>query len=130
MLTQKEVGTRLGVVSWTITNWEKGHTQPPIASIAGIIRFLGYDPFPEPRTLPELLRAKRRAMGWSIERAAEVMSVDPGSWSKWERGKTVLYRQHRTRVAELLGLSINALDEDMSARWNRLHERDIGNGSG
>ena len=34
-LTQQEVAAQLGVVSWTILNWEKGHTEPPIASIPG-----------------------------------------------------------------------------------------------
>jgi len=51
-LTQKEVAEQFGVVPWTILNWEKGHTEPPIVSIPAILRFLGYDPFPEPKTLP------------------------------------------------------------------------------
>jgi len=122
-LTQKEAATLLEVNPWTVKNWEKGHTKPPITSIPAIIRFLGYDPFPEPKTLREHLLAKRREMGWSIEQAAELMGVDPGSWSKWERGQTVLYRQHRIRVASFLNLSAVALDKEMSARWNRLHKR-------
>ena len=35
----------------------------------------------------------------------------------------VLYRQHRARVARLLGFSADALDQEMAERWNRLHER-------
>jgi len=111
-LTQQEVADQLGVNPWTILNWEKGHTQPPIASIPAIIRFLGYDPFPRPMTIPQQLLAKRRAMGWSIEQAARSIGVDPGSWSKWERGKTILHGQHRFLVARLVDLSEDALDQD------------------
>ena len=121
-LTQKEVAAQLGVVPWTILNWEKGHTQPPMASLPGLARFLGYDPFPQPKTLSQHLLAKRRVMGWTIEEAAEVIGVDPGSWSKWERGRTILYSQHRALVARLLNISADALDREMVSRWNRAHE--------
>jgi transcriptional regulator with XRE-family HTH domain len=124
-LTQKEVAAQLGVVSWTILNWEKGHTEPPIKSIPAIKRFLGYGPFPEPKTLPQHLLAKRRAMGWSIEQAARALGVDPASWRNWECGQIILYRQHRTLVARLLDLSVDSLDREMASRWNGSHERGL-----
>jgi len=122
-LLQKEAADRLGVNPWTILNWEKGHTEPPIASIPAVVKFLGYDPFPEPKTLPQHLCAKRRKMGWSIQEAAEFVGVDPGTWGNWERGQTILYRQHRARVARLLDLPADAFDLEMALRWNRSHER-------
>lgn len=122
-LTQKEAAGKLGVNPWTILNWEKGRTKPPIAAVPAIMGFLGYDPFPQPKTLPQRLLAKRRAMGWSIKEAAEVVGADPASWGNWERGHTILYRQHRARVARLLDLSAEALDQEMALRWNRSHER-------
>ena len=122
-LTQKEVANQLKVVSWAILNWEKGHTEPPISAFPAIIKFLGYDPFPEPETIPEHLFAKRRAMGWSIEDAATTLGIDPGTWGNWERGKTTLYRKHRERVARFLDLPVDALDQVMASRWNRSHER-------
>ena len=122
-LTQKEVANQLGVVSWTVLNWEKGYTEPPIVSIPAIVQFLGYDPFPQPASLPQRLLAKRREMGWSIEEAAKAVGVDPCTWGNWEYGKLVLYRKHRNRVARLLDLSTDALDLEMAARWNRSHER-------
>lgn len=109
-LMQKEVAKRLGVVPWTILNWEKGHTEPPIVSMPNIVRFLGYDPSPQPETLPQRLLAKRREMGWSIKEAAEAIGVDPSTWGNWERGKLILYRQHRTIVAQFLDLSTDTLD--------------------
>ena len=73
----------------------------------------GYDLFPAPTTLPQHLLAKRRGMGWSIKEAASVVGVNPTTWGNWERGQMILYRQHRTRVARLLDLSTDAIDQEM-----------------
>ena len=89
-----------------------------------IFQFLGYDPYPGPISLPERLLAKRREMGWSIKEAAKFAYVDPGTWADWERGRTVLYRRHRAQIAKMLGLSFDALDKEMAARWLRLHGGD------
>lgn len=69
-----------------------------------IIRFLGCDPFPEPKSLPERLLAKRRAMGWLIKEAARELGVDEGTWGAWECGQIMLYRRHRELIAGVLGL--------------------------
>jgi transcriptional regulator with XRE-family HTH domain len=122
-LMQRDVAEQLAVNSWTILNWEKGHTMPSIESVPAIVRLLGYDPFPEPTTLPQLLLAKRREMGWSMKEAAEAVGVDPGTWGNWECGQTILYRQHRALVARLLDLSADALNQEMALLWNQSHER-------
>jgi len=121
-LSQKEAACILGVNSRTVLNWEKGHTEPPVESMPAFLRFLGYDPLPEPKTLPKRLLAKRRAMGWSIEEAAQKLGVDPGTWRDWERGETILYRKHRVLVAQLVGLPEGEVDQEMGARWNRSHK--------
>ena len=121
-LTQKQAAERLGVNPWTVLNWEKDHTEPPIESMPAIIRFLGYDPFPEPKSLVERLLAKRRAMGWSIKEAARQLGVDEGTWGDWERGGVILYRNHRLLVARLIDLPESEVDQDMGVRWNRLHK--------
>ena len=120
-LSQKEAAPLFGVTSWTVFNWEKGRTNPPIESLPALIRFLGYDPFPEPTNLPERLLAKRRGMGWSIGKAARQLGVDPGAWRDWEQGGVILYRSHRNLVARLLGLPIEEVDQEMRMRWNRSH---------
>jgi len=83
-----------------------------------IVRFLGYDPFPHPKTVAQHLLAKRREMGWSIKEAASVIGVDPGTWRKWECGNSIFYLKHRVRIAQLLQLSFDALNEEMTSRWN------------
>jgi transcriptional regulator with XRE-family HTH domain len=122
-LTQKQVAERLGVNPWTVLNWEKGHTEPPIESIPSIVRFLGYDPFPGPRNIAERLLAKRREMGWSIKAAARKFGVDEGTWGAWERGEMILFRKHRAMIARLLGLSVKEVLTEMTKRWNRSHKR-------
>ena len=113
VLSQKAVAKLLRVSPDTILNWEKGHTEPPIEAVPAAVRFLGYDPFPEPRSLPARLLAKRREMGWSIREAAQQLGVDEGTWGAWERGETILYRRHRERVAQLLGLPAEEIHREM-----------------
>ena len=56
-LSQKQAADRLGVTSFTVLNWEKGRTEPSITSYPAIVRFLAYDPFPEPTSFRERLLA-------------------------------------------------------------------------
>lgn len=118
-LSQHQAADRLSVNAWTVLNWEKNHTRPPIESMPGILQFLGYDPFPEPQSIPEQLLAKRRQMGWSVREAARLLGVDPGTWGDWERGKVILFRKHRGLVAKLLGRSLDELDREMTSRRNQ-----------
>ena len=122
-LTQKQAAERLGVNPWTVLNWEKGHTEPPIESMPAIIQFLDYEPFPAPENIPERLLAKRRAMGWSIKEAAQQLGVDEGTWGGWECGQIMLYRRHREWIARLLGLPPEEIHREMEGRWNRSHTK-------
>lgn len=108
----------------TILNWERGHTKPPVEAFPALLQFLGYDPFPEPKTLAERLVAERRDMGWSIRVAANRLGVNPGTWRGWEQGGVILFRRHRMAIARLLGSSSDGLDQEMGVRWNRIHRRD------
>jgi transcriptional regulator with XRE-family HTH domain len=122
-LTQNEAARLLGVSVWTLLNWEKGHAKPPIESMPAILQWLGEDPYPEAKTLPERMLAKRRAMGWSIQEAARQLGVEEGTWGAWERGETILFRKHRLLVARLLGLPGEEIHREMGDRWNRSHAR-------
>ncbi len=121
-LNQNEAGERLGVTPQTVLNWEKGHTEPPIESTPAILRFLDYDPFPEPKNIPEHLLSIRRTMGWSIKEAARQLGVDQGTWGAWEQGGVILYRNHRLLVARLLDLPEGEVDQSMGVRWNLLQK--------
>ena len=53
----------------------------------------------------------------SIKAAANSVGVDPGTWSNWERGKTILYRKHLNRLAQLLELPADTFDQKMASRF-------------
>ena len=88
-LTQAQAGQALGVNAFTVINWEKGHTEPPVPFAPAIRAFLGYDPYAQAVTLPERMLAKRRAMGWTVTEAARRLGVDEGTWGHWERASVV-----------------------------------------
>jgi len=122
-LNKKQAAAQLGVTSATITHWESEKTHPQIDEIPAILRFLGYDPFPAPETIPERLLAKRRARGWSIREAARHLGVDPTTWGDWERGRVVLYRSHRALLAQLLGVPQSAVNRAMAEPRTRASTR-------
>lgn len=101
-LTQKEAAKLLAAGAYTVLNWEKNKAAPPIRAIPAILRFLGYDPFPPPNSLAERLLAKRRQMGWSIEKAASQLGVDEGTWAAWERGAVIPQERYRVTVEGFL----------------------------
>ena len=122
-LLQTEVALLLYVNPATALNWEKGHTEPPVTSFPAILEFLGYDPFPMPKTVPEYLFTKRRQMGWSIKEAAVAVGVDPSTWGHWEKGRIILFRKHRAAIAELLNMNPAELNEEMATRWGSLQNQ-------
>ncbi|WP_374683234.1 helix-turn-helix domain-containing protein [Accumulibacter sp.] len=101
-LTQEEAAQRLGVSSWTVLNWEKGKTEPPVVSIPAILRFLGYDPFPVPKTLAEELALQRSRLGWSQSHMAQMLGIDEGTWVGWETGRQVPKGKHAELIWRFL----------------------------
>ena len=85
-LIQKEVAKQLGVNTWTYILWEQDRSTPTIRYYPGIFAFLGYDPFPAPRTLSEQIASKRRELGLSVKEVAGSLGVDEGTVSRWESG--------------------------------------------
>jgi transcriptional regulator with XRE-family HTH domain len=77
----------LGVSLATVKNWENGRTTVGEASYARVVRFLGHDPNPAPRSLAERLRAARRAMGISQKTLALKLGLDPSTVRAWEAGR-------------------------------------------
>jgi DNA-binding XRE family transcriptional regulator len=88
-LTQKQAALRLLAKTDTYFLSEKGHRKPIVRNYPAILRFLGYDPFPRPKSWHERVAAKRRALGLTIEAAAKLAGVDPVAFGKWERGQAV-----------------------------------------
>ena len=72
---QRDVAVKLGVSVHTIRNWEHDRTCLSMHFIPRIIAFLGYDPHPAPRSLPEQPVAKRRHLGLSRGLMAQRLAV-------------------------------------------------------
>jgi hypothetical protein len=59
---------------------------PVTAQFRPVITFLGYDPSPEPKTLPECVEAKRRELGVTFEQVAGYLGWDPGGLRRYLDG--------------------------------------------
>jgi len=102
-LTQAEMATQLRVNEWTVGNWENDETRPVLRFIPRIIEFLGYDPEPpNPQTIAEQLKARRRELGWSQKEGARHLGVDPSTWASWEAGGAILMSRHRKLVDDFV----------------------------
>lgn len=101
-LSQNNLAQIVGACASTILNWEKEKTEPPVESMPAILAFLGYNPFPEPKTLAERMLAKRRAMGWTIAEAAKQLGVDEGTWGQWEASKAKPRGRYHENVQRFL----------------------------
>lgn len=58
-LSQRRVAREIGCHHTSLLNWERGRREPELRYLPGILRFLGYDPRPEPLTFGGRLRAAR-----------------------------------------------------------------------
>ncbi len=98
-LTLKETGKLLGTGELSVIHCEKDRTVPRVYFFPAIIQFLGYNPLPEPRTLPERLLAKRLERGWSRRVAARYLGstnrhLEIGSMARsFSFGSTGLWSQ-------------------------------------
>lgn len=92
-LRQRDAAKRMGVCLESVLGWEKGKKTPMASQYPTILSFLGYEPWPLPRTLGEKLLAERRRRGLSAKRAAKSLNVDEGTFAGWERGSRKPTRQ-------------------------------------
>ena len=86
-LFQKDVARQLHVGEWTYLKWEHDKTFPNIRMWPRVFRFLGFYPFPVPRTLSDRLKAFRRLHGLSRKELAGQLGVDEGTLARWESGE-------------------------------------------
>ena len=101
---QADVAKKIGVTESSIWNWEKGGFEPELRYLPSIIAFLGYDPRPEPVTLPARLVWFREGKGWSQKRLAAELHVDPTTLARWERGERQPTGSFAWIVAEIVGV--------------------------
>lgn len=86
-LRRADAAAIIGIDAKSLMWWERDVRPPGDRFYPALIRYLGFEPWPEPVTLGDRLKAERRRRGLSIERAAEVVGVDEGTFGRWERGE-------------------------------------------
>ncbi len=86
-IRQKEAAESLGCRAATLGSWEKGRVAPDVRFWPKILRYLGYDPRPEPAAFGGQIRAAREAAGLSHRELARRLNLDPGTIAAWERSE-------------------------------------------
>lgn len=101
-LRQKDVAPQLGVGEHTLVDWERDQSAPYVSYYPAIIAFLGFEPWDEPETLGERLRAERYRRGWSIALSAARLGVDEGTFAGWESERRTPTRKSREAYQRFL----------------------------
>lgn len=84
-LRQIEVAKIIDCDELSVVNWEKGHNEPSVNYMAGIVNFLGFNPVPEGASLAQMLVGYRKARGMTQKQFARKIGVDPSTLARWER---------------------------------------------
>ena len=101
-LTLDSAAKVLGANTWTILHWERGRHVPACRFFPSVIRFLGREPWAEPRSIADRLRAERLRRGLSCSQIAAVLDVDEGSIGAWESGDGPHHELTRAKVEAFL----------------------------
>ena len=97
-LLQKGAAKRIGVETGVYRYWESDRGKPIVQQMPGIIKFLGYDPYPEPKTIGERIKARRRELGLTQVALAKHLGIAHVTVVRWERGE----RHPRRRVSQVM----------------------------
>ena len=106
-LKQVEVAERLRVSEFTVLGWEVRGREPGDRHYPAIIAFLGNEPWPEPQTLGERLRAERLRRGLSKREAARIIGTDEECVRMWETGAWKPTSRTIPKLSGFLGLAIS-----------------------
>ena len=97
-LFHKDVAAGIGVSVCSVNAWELNHSEPEIRYVPEIIKFLGYNPKPEPEGALERLEWYRWTNGQSIERLGVAMGRDPEQLSDWLSGRHKPFKKSLERI--------------------------------
>jgi len=100
--SRETAARKLSVSERTWRAWETGRS-PLVEHWPRIIEFLGFEPWPNPVTLAQTLKAARRRQGLTIESAAAVLGIDPNTLWWWEHDRKPHLRAHQARIAAFVG---------------------------
>jgi transcriptional regulator with XRE-family HTH domain len=96
------VARALGADETSVTNWEKNRAEPSLRFLPSITEFLGYAPWTNQGCVADRLLAYRRERGLSQGKFADLLGVDPGTLSRWERGSRIPTDRLASRVTAMI----------------------------
>jgi len=112
-LLQKDVALLLGVSTESVIHWELGQHEPHFPVLPCVMDFLGYCPYePAPQWGARLLAIRQKRFGWSQEKMAREIGIDPSTLSRIEQNRTHLSRPVRRKIERYLGLKGKLLTGD------------------
>lgn len=108
-LTQMEAAAQIGVGFRTYNRWESGSGYPSVTALPRVAEVLGCDPsdlLPAPTNLTQL----RQTAGLSQAQLARDLGVSRQLVSQWELGATPIASTHHRALANVFGLSTEAVE--------------------
>jgi len=75
-LLQRDVARLIGTNDHNIGTWETGRAMPIYASVPSILKFLGYDPYPEPKSAGDHIFLYRVRNGLSAKAFCKLARID------------------------------------------------------
>lgn len=116
-MLQRDVAAELGVNEASILDWELNRSEPTVRMFPQIIAFLGYDPYPEPKSVGQRIAFIRRATGLSRKRLAVHLGCDEATVARWEAGRSVPPGSHLRKIESFY--SCTRERHDMTTRNGR-----------
>jgi transcriptional regulator with XRE-family HTH domain len=86
-LRQVDAAKMIGCDEMSVVNWEKGHRSPRVNHMAGVVEFLGFNPYQNGDTMAQRLVNHRKGDGITQKEFAAQLGVDQSTLARWERGE-------------------------------------------
>jgi DNA-binding transcriptional regulator YiaG len=101
-MSQREAAAAIGIHRDALGRWEIRPVLPNVWLMPAVIRFLGYNPHPEPKTFQETIRLARRSVGVNQAKFARLLGVPFGTLQGWDTGKCEPSAQRQRNIKERL----------------------------
>jgi len=105
-IRQIDAAKIIGCNEMSVVNWEKGHSNPRINHMAGVIQFLGFNPIRNGNTVAHRLIDHRKALGMTQREFAGRIGVNQSTLARWERGE----REPKGKHAEAIKMNVSTFD--------------------
>jgi len=100
------VARALGVHVNTVATWEQNQKAPFARQVVRVVDFLGYCPWSPGATFGKRLRRAREAQGLGQRELASLLGTSQEVLRSWEKGRCRPSKRFRTRLNEVLGLTV------------------------